>query len=288
MTRNGIYSILALAVLLLSIVPVGTAVFLLGFINGDSPCVMCWEQRTGMVLVALTGLFVLRYGPRPKYLGLSVLLGAWGVFMGLRHTGMHAARDVGQGFSLEILGAHTYTWALFIFWVCTVTMGVLLMLLMIFPPALLTMRQHWFLMFALATPVQFWAGWQFYRGAWMSARHRTTDMNTLIAVGTSAAYLYSTAVTFLPGFFEGAAGAGFCAGSASDSGLSCRPRRRGWSATAWRRTCPWKTCCPAMWCWSAPVRRSPWTASSWMAAPLLTSPCSPANRSPWRKGRRPR
>jgi len=128
-TRNAIYSILTLAVLLLSIVPVGTAVFLLGFVAGDSPCVMCWEQRTGMVLVALTGLFVLRYGPRPKYLGLSVLLGAWGIFMGIRHTGMHAARDVGQGFSLEILGAHTYTWALFIFWVCTVTMGVLLMML---------------------------------------------------------------------------------------------------------------------------------------------------------------
>jgi len=127
--RNAIYSILAVAVLVLSLVPVGTAVFLLGFVYGDSPCVMCWEQRTGMVLVALTGLFVLRYGPRPKYLGLSVLLGAWGIFMGLRHTGMHAARDVGQGFSLEILGAHTYTWALFIFWICTVTMGVLLMLL---------------------------------------------------------------------------------------------------------------------------------------------------------------
>lgn len=129
MTRNAVYSILTLAVLLLSIVPVGTAVFLLGFLVGDSPCVMCWEQRTGMVLVALTGLFVLRFGPRPKYLGLAVMLGAWGLFMGLRHTGMHAARDVGQGFSLEILGAHTYTWALFIFWVCTVTMGVLLMLL---------------------------------------------------------------------------------------------------------------------------------------------------------------
>ncbi len=126
-TRNAIYTILALAVLALSLVPIGSAVFLLGFLNGDSPCVMCWEQRTGMVLVALTGLFVLRYGPRPKYLGLSVLLGAWGIFMGLRHTGMHAARDVGQGFSLEILGAHTYTWALFIFWVCTVTMGALLM-----------------------------------------------------------------------------------------------------------------------------------------------------------------
>ena len=48
--------------------------------------------------------------------------------MGIRHTGMHAARDVGQGFSAEILGAHTYTWALLIYWVCVATMGVLLML----------------------------------------------------------------------------------------------------------------------------------------------------------------
>ena len=129
MKRDGVYAVLALAVLFLSLVPVGTAVFLLGFVYGDSPCVMCWEQRTGMLLVALTGLFVLRYGPKPKYLGLAVLQGAWGIFMGLRHTGMHAARDVGQGFSLEILGAHTYTWALFIYWVCVVTMGALLMML---------------------------------------------------------------------------------------------------------------------------------------------------------------
>ncbi len=43
----------------------------------------------------------------------------------------------------------------------------------------------------LATPVQFWAGWQFYSGAWAAARQKTTDMNTLIAVGTSAAYFYS-------------------------------------------------------------------------------------------------
>jgi disulfide bond formation protein DsbB len=114
-------------VIVLSLVPVGAAVFLLGFVYGDSPCVMCWEQRAGMALIALIGLFVLRYGPQPKYIGLSVLVGAWGVFMGLRHTGMHAARDVGQGFSIEIGGAHTYTWALFIFWVCIVTMGVLLM-----------------------------------------------------------------------------------------------------------------------------------------------------------------
>jgi len=54
----------------------------------------------------------------------------------------------------------------------------------------------------LATPVQFWAGWQFYRGAWGAARHRTTDMNTLIAVGTSAAYFYSIVATFFPSALE--------------------------------------------------------------------------------------
>jgi P-type Cu+ transporter len=53
----------------------------------------------------------------------------------------------------------------------------------------------------LQTPVQFWVGWQFYRGAWAAARHRTTDMNTLIAVGTSAAYLYSVAATVFPWLF---------------------------------------------------------------------------------------
>ena len=53
----------------------------------------------------------------------------------------------------------------------------------------------------LATPVQFWAGWPFYQGLWSTLQHRTADMNTLIALGTSAAYLYSVVATFLPGLF---------------------------------------------------------------------------------------
>lgn len=93
MRREALYTMLAVAVLILSIVPVGAAVFLLGFVYGDSPCVMCWEQRAGMAIIALIGLFILRYGPRPKYIGLAVLVAAWGTFMGLRHVGMHAARD---------------------------------------------------------------------------------------------------------------------------------------------------------------------------------------------------
>lgn len=129
MRRDSLYTALALAVLVLAVMPVGAAVFVLGFLHGDSPCVMCWEQRIGMALIALLGIFVLRYGPRPRYLGLAVLIGAYGIFMGLRHVASHAARDIGQGFSIPILGAHTYTWSLFIFWVSVVTMGVLLMLI---------------------------------------------------------------------------------------------------------------------------------------------------------------
>ena len=58
-----------------------------------------------------------------------------------------------------------------------------------------------YLLWALATPVQFWAGWRFYRGAWGALRHRTADMNTLIAVGTSAAYLYSMVAVLFPTLF---------------------------------------------------------------------------------------
>ena len=57
---------------------------------------------------------------------------------------------------------------------------------------------------ALATPVQFWAGWPFYTGAVKALRHKSTDMNTLIAVGTSAAFGYSVATILVPEFFRAA------------------------------------------------------------------------------------
>ena len=62
-----------------------------------------------------------------------------------------------------------------------------------------------FVLLALATPVQFWAGRGFYMSAWSAARHFTSNMNTLIAVGTSVAYVYSVSVTVFgeSSFFEG-------------------------------------------------------------------------------------
>ena len=68
---------------------------------------------------------------------------------------------------------------------------------------------RWFLhpaFFALALPVQFWAGRQFYMGAWRIGRHGSTDMNTLIAAGTSAAFAYSMIATFAPAVFDSVEG----------------------------------------------------------------------------------
>jgi Cu+-exporting ATPase len=60
------------------------------------------------------------------------------------------------------------------------------------------------ILFVLTSPVQFWGGWQFYRGAYAALKHKTTDMNVLVAVGTSAAYVYSLFPTFFPSVFTNA------------------------------------------------------------------------------------
>ncbi len=57
------------------------------------------------------------------------------------------------------------------------------------------------LLLVLTTPVQFWAGWRFYKGAVAALRHGSADMNVLVAIGTSAAFGYSLGVTLFPGFF---------------------------------------------------------------------------------------
>ena len=61
---------------------------------------------------------------------------------------------------------------------------------------------------ALATPVQFWAGRRFYRGAWGALKHGSADMNTLVVVGTSAAYFYSAVAALAPQLFAGGMGVG--------------------------------------------------------------------------------
>ena len=61
---------------------------------------------------------------------------------------------------------------------------------------------NYFVLLILTTPVQFWVGWQFYSGLKILLKYRAADMNTLIAIGTLAAYTYSSVVAF--GIVKGA------------------------------------------------------------------------------------
>jgi len=67
----------------------------------------------------------------------------------------------------------------------------------LFPWAPPILQSPWTLL-VLTTPVQFWVGWHFHRGFWAALKHKTSDMNTLVSVGTNAAYLYSAALTLFP------------------------------------------------------------------------------------------
>ncbi|PJE64018.1 copper-translocating P-type ATPase [Candidatus Roizmanbacteria bacterium CG10_big_fil_rev_8_21_14_0_10_45_7] len=69
-------------------------------------------------------------------------------------------------------------------------------------PGLIQTAPEWLKIFwvqlLLATPVQFWAGWDYYRATVPALKHRTANMDTLVALGTTVAYLYSAFVTFFP------------------------------------------------------------------------------------------
>jgi Cu+-exporting ATPase len=55
-------------------------------------------------------------------------------------------------------------------------------------------------LFALTTPVQFFSGWRFYKGAYAALSHKTSDMNVLVAMGTTSAWAYSAAMSLFPNF----------------------------------------------------------------------------------------
>ncbi len=90
-------------------------------------------------------------------------------------------------------------------WTASLAIGLAMMALMYLPLGLDMLLVAPLLLVA-ATVVQFWAGGVFLRAAWAAARHGGTNMNTLVAVGTSVAYGYSAFVTLWPSL---AAGWGF-------------------------------------------------------------------------------
>ena len=69
------------------------------------------------------------------------------------------------------------------------------------PPGSDMRRIVWALLGVLSLPVMFWSGWQFYTGMWDALKHRSANMHTLIAIGISAAFLYSIVAVAWPELF---------------------------------------------------------------------------------------
>ncbi|HLF03624.1 MAG TPA: copper ion binding protein, partial [Dehalococcoidia bacterium] len=112
-----------------------------------------------------------------------------------------AGEDLDASHELERLSKVKEIRALKRRWVFSAIIGALLFLgtFDLFPwmHPLMGLSFYPFLLWALATPVQFWAGWGFYTSGLGALRHRTANMHTLIALGTTVAYGYSVAVVLI-------------------------------------------------------------------------------------------
>lgn len=117
-TEQGFFNLMSIAIIALVALPVGIACLVLGFGMGDSPCVMCWAERITMIAISLIALFIVRYGLKPTYVALLLLMACWGIFNGFIHYSLDGIfggyLDIKQGFGLEILGAHTQLWVVIV------------------------------------------------------------------------------------------------------------------------------------------------------------------------------
>lgn len=126
--NKNFYNLMSLAVIGIMALPVGIAVFVFGFYLGDNPCILCWQERMGMIVIGLLGLATLRYGAKKFYLGSILVTACVGIYMTFRHVGLHAGKDIGQGFSLTIFETHTYTWAMLTYWIVLIAVSLMILL----------------------------------------------------------------------------------------------------------------------------------------------------------------
>ncbi len=122
------------------------------------------------------------------------------------YTAEPAKEDVADKEQLERMSKEKEIrelWQRFVF-AFAIGIGLFLGSFDLFPwvPALMERSWYPYLLWALATPVQFWAGWRFYQSGLGALRHGTANMHTLIALGTTAAYGYSVVAVVAPGLFN--------------------------------------------------------------------------------------
>lgn len=119
------YTLMCLAGFLIILLPVGIANIVFGYIMGDNPCYLCWGQRESMIFIGVMAFFIVRYGLKSRYIAMLLIMAAIGLYQSFLHYGMHAHRDLDQGFALQVFGIHTYSWAEIVFWFVVLFLGVI-------------------------------------------------------------------------------------------------------------------------------------------------------------------
>ncbi len=131
---------------------------------------------------------------------------ASGLIKAVRDVGYDVVETSGSDESTELSIEHAHSEEFAVlkrkFWVAAILSIPVLIIAMAHGsiPFLNFPGVNWLQLF-LTIPVVLYSGRQFYTGAWAAFRHRSADMNTLIAVGTGAAFIYSASATIFPGFF---------------------------------------------------------------------------------------
>ncbi|PIW37287.1 MAG: copper-translocating P-type ATPase [Candidatus Kerfeldbacteria bacterium CG15_BIG_FIL_POST_REV_8_21_14_020_45_12] len=111
--------------------------------------------------------------------------------LGSSHTEDQRRRDLVE---LRPKAVAAFAVAVVIFTIMIIEMGLMAFGFDFFIP-----ERIWHVVqFAIATPILFWAGDRFFAGVWRFLRHGRADMNSLVGIGTTVAYLYSTALLLLP------------------------------------------------------------------------------------------
>jgi disulfide bond formation protein DsbB len=121
------YALMSLAAIGIIALPVGIANIVFGYMLGDSPCTSCWALRITMIVIALSALFIVRYGLKLKYVGMMLIAAAYGLWNAFWHLGIYAQLDMGQGQALMIFNIHTQMWAGIVMWSVIVFFALILL-----------------------------------------------------------------------------------------------------------------------------------------------------------------
>jgi P-type Cu+ transporter len=110
------------------------------------------------------------------------------------------SRSLAEAFDADAAVRASESRALLVRAVVSIAIAAGIMVAMFWPQSAVSLETLNWLVLGPATFVQAWAGGRFYRAAWRAARHGAANMDTLVAVGTTAAWGYSLLVTLVPSF----------------------------------------------------------------------------------------